>query len=150
LAACLVEQYAIRDRSMTYSGHSSLYRDGKEVGPVPRLAICRGDDDEVLLFHCDRHWNVLGMAGGYSNISAAKLRAEQIYPGISAVWVKTGFTKRQMKRYLDRIGHNLKCTFCGKAWHQVERIVTKGKNAICDACVRELTELIEADAAPPG
>ena len=46
--------------------------------------------------------------------------------------------------------HNLKCTFCGKAWHQVERIVTKGKNAICEACVRELSEMIEADAAQPG
>lgn len=150
LAACLVEHYAIRDRSMKYSGHSSLYRDGKEVGPVPCLAICRGDEDEVLLFHCDRRWNVLGVAGGYANITAAKRRAEEIYPGISAAWVKTGFSRRQVKQYLDRIGHNLKCTFCGRAGHQVEGIVTKGKSAICHACVREVSEMIEPDAAQQG
>jgi hypothetical protein len=150
LAGCKVEQYAIRDRSMKYSGHSYLFRDGKEVGPVPCLAICRGDDAEILLFHCDRRWNVLGMAGDYANINAAKQRAERIYPGISAAWVKTGFTKRQVNQYLDRIGHNLRCAFCGKAWYQVERIVTKGKNAICDACIREPGEMIEAGAAQPG
>lgn len=108
LAACRVEQYAIRDRSMKYSGHSSLFRDGKEVGPVPRLAICRGDDNEVLLLHCDRRWNVLGMAGGYPNIKAAKRRAERIYPGISAAWAKAGVTRWQVRRYLDRIGRNVK------------------------------------------
>jgi hypothetical protein len=52
---------------MKYSGHSSLFCDGKEVGPVARLAICRGDDGEVCLFHCDRRWNVLGIAGRYPN-----------------------------------------------------------------------------------
>ena len=101
LAGCRVEQYAIRDRSMKYSGHSSLFRDGKEVGPVPRLAICRGDEHEVLLFNCDRRWDVLGMAGGYPNIGAAQRRAERIYPGISAAWAKTGVTRRQVKNYLD-------------------------------------------------
>jgi hypothetical protein len=149
LAGCRVEQYANRDRSMKYSGHSYLFRDGKEVGPVPRLAICRGDDNEVLLFHCDRRWNVLGMAGGYPNVKAAKRRAERTYSGISAAWVKTGFTRRQLKRYLDRLGHNVKCAFCGKAWHQVERMVRKGKSAICDACVRELSEIIAADSEQP-
>ena len=49
ISGCRVEQYAIRDRSMKYSGHSSLYRDGKEVGPVPRLAICRDHEGEVVL-----------------------------------------------------------------------------------------------------
>jgi hypothetical protein len=145
LHGCRVEQYAIRDRSMKYSGHSSLFRDGIEVGPVPRLAICRGEDDEVLIFHCDRRWNVLGMAGGYPNLKAAKQRVERTYPGISAAWAKTGVTRRQAERYLDSIGHNLKCEFCGKAWHQVERIVTKGKSAICGACLRELSKMIDAD-----
>ena len=90
------------------------------------------------------------MAGAYPSVSAAKRRADKIYPGISAAWAKTGFTKRQVKQYLDRIGHNLKCAFCGKPWHQVERIVTKGKSAICDVCVREVHEMIEADAAHPA
>jgi len=31
--------------------------------------------------------------------------------------------------------------------HQVERIVTKMKGAICDVCVRELSETIDADAS---
>jgi ClpX C4-type zinc finger len=143
LAGWRVEQYAIRDRAMKYSGHGSLFQDGQEVGPVPCLAICRGDD-EVLLVHCDRRWNVLGISG-YPNIKAAKQRAERIYPGISAAWVKTRFTKRQVTRYLDSIGQNLKCAFCRKAWHQVERMLTKGDSAICDACIRELSALIYAD-----
>jgi ribosomal protein L44E len=86
------------------------------------------------------------MSGGYPNIKAAKRRAERIYPGISAAWAKTGVTRRQAKNYLDRIGHNLRCTFCGKSWHQVELMVTQGKGSICDACVRELSEMIDAGA----
>jgi hypothetical protein len=128
---------------MKYSGHSSLFRDGKEVGPVARLAICRDEDRDVFLFHCDRRWNVLGMAGGYPNIKAAKQRAERIYSGISAAWVKPRATKRQVKRYLDKIGANLKCAFCGKPWHKVEHMVTKGKIGICNLCIRELSAMID-------
>jgi hypothetical protein len=46
---------------------------------------------------------------------------------------------------LGRIGHNLTCAFCGKAWYEVDCIVTKGDSSICDVCVRELSGLIVAD-----
>lgn len=49
-----VLQYALLDRTVTYSGHSRLFVGGKEVGPVPRLAIGKAmSDGKVLLFHCD-------------------------------------------------------------------------------------------------
>jgi hypothetical protein len=147
LAGCKVEQYAIRHRSMKYSGHSNLFANGKEVGPVPRLAIGR-DERSVHLFHCDGHWNILGMAGDYASVRAAKERAERIYPGISKAWVKTETTQVQLERYLEEIGHNLKCSFCGRFWHQVDRIITtKDETAgICDRCVRKIRKLM----AEPG
>jgi ClpX C4-type zinc finger protein len=144
ISGCSVEQYAIRERSMKYSGHGWLYRDGKEVGSVPRLAICRSREGEVGLIHCDRRWNDLG-ASWHRTVREAKKRAERIYPGISAAWTRTGYTKTRVKRYLDGIGHNLKCNFCGKPWYQVDRMVTKGQASICAPCVAELSEMIQVD-----
>lgn len=148
LAGCKVEQYAIRTRTIKYSGHSGLFVDGNELGPVPRLAICR-DKDGINLFHCDARWKVLGCSGNWANIKEAKQRAERAYPGISKVWAKTGFTSAQAKRYLEQTGHNRKCSFCGKFWHEVAAIVTaRDKHvAICDRCARQVNELM-TDADP--
>jgi hypothetical protein len=82
LAGCKVEQYAIRPRSVKYSGHSGLFVEGKELGPVPRMAICR-EKNGLNLFYCDRRWNVLGSSGAHATIRSAKARAERAYPGIS-------------------------------------------------------------------
>jgi hypothetical protein len=62
----------MRDRSVKYRGHSNLFRDGKEVGPVPRLAIARDQRNEAMLLHCSRTWDVLGIAG-YDSLRSAKL-----------------------------------------------------------------------------
>ncbi len=136
------QNYAIRDRSIKQSGHGWLFRGGKQVGPVPRLAICRGRDNELGLFHCDSRWRSLGVGWGYSGVREAKQRAERIYPGISRAWIRTGYTKRQATRYLDRTGGNLKCSLCLKKWYQVEQMVTVRRLAICDGCIRNLAELI--------
>jgi hypothetical protein len=132
---------------MKYSGHSWLFRDGKEVGPVPRLAICRSDDNKLSLFHCDSRWRSLGVAGGYSDVREAKRRAERIYPGISRAWVRTGYTKRHTREYLERTGGNLKCFVCRKKWYQVAQIVSTKRLAICDECIRELNDFISAPEA---
>jgi hypothetical protein len=137
---CRVEHYAIRDRSMKYAG-SGLFSGGKEVGPVPRLAICR-DRNGLCLLHCDSRWRSLGAAGGYSGVREAKQRAERIYPGISRAWNRTGYTKRQATNYLDRTGGNLRCSVCRKKWYQVEQVVTVRRLAICDGCIRELGDLL--------
>jgi hypothetical protein len=64
--------YAVLDESVSYSGHSSLFVDGKELGPVPCLAICQAlDGAGVLLFHCSDDWTVLG-AAEYLSVAEAK------------------------------------------------------------------------------
>ena len=79
-------EYAVLADRVPYSGHSYLYVDGKELGPVPRLALSQLAEAEVLLAHCDDGWEVLGVAG-YPSVVQAKKRAERIYPGVSACWV---------------------------------------------------------------
>jgi hypothetical protein len=62
-----------------------LLVDGKELGRVPRLAICEDEKIGVLLFHCNRSWTVLGCSG-HESIAAAKEKAEWIYPGLAEHW----------------------------------------------------------------
>jgi hypothetical protein len=144
LAGCKVEQYAIRTRAIRYSGRGSLYVDGEELGPVPRFAICRAKDG-INLFPCDGRWKVLGCSGAWASVKEAKGHAERMYPGLSKVWVKTGFTNEQVRKHLDEIGYNLKCSFCGKLWYEVQRIIITRKNndvGICDRCARDVIALM--------
>jgi len=47
--------------------------------------------------------------------------------------------------HLEATGYNLKCSFCGKLWHEVQRIITRKDDqvGICDCCVREFIELMK-------
>jgi hypothetical protein len=46
--------FAIVKRPVKYSGHSYLFIDGKELGPVPRLVIGESlEDSEVAILHAD-------------------------------------------------------------------------------------------------
>jgi len=73
------------------------------------------------------------------------VRLDRIYPGLSKVWVATDFTNAQVRRYLEATGYNLKCSFCGKPWHEVQRIITRKDDqvGICDCCVREFIETMK-------
>jgi hypothetical protein len=122
LEGCRIEQFAVRDRSMKFTGQGLLFRGHKEVGPVPRLALGRDRSDEVMVLHCDVHWNVVGACGGYPNLRAAKERAERFYRGISKAWIRTGYTKTQANRHLNRIGANKKCSLCLRRSYDVEAI----------------------------
>jgi hypothetical protein len=78
--------YAILDASVKYTGAVTTIFAGRSIGPVPRLAICRNDDEvEVLLFHCDEQWQVLG-AGYFSTIEHAIEGAERQYRGSTEKW----------------------------------------------------------------
>jgi hypothetical protein len=45
--------YAFVDATVDFTGKQCLLVDGKELGPVSRLAICRNlDDEDIMLFHC--------------------------------------------------------------------------------------------------
>jgi hypothetical protein len=83
--------HAVLDESVGFSpGHGLFFIDGKEIGKVPCLAICKDKDSGLFtLYYCDRHWNMLGVATDYRSVDAAKHRAERIYPGSSNRWVGT-------------------------------------------------------------
>lgn len=147
-----VEQYAVRPRSIKFTGHGLLFRGDKEFGPVPRLALGRGRNGEVDLLHCSARWAVEFADGGYPTLREAKQRAERFYPGISKAWVRTGYTMRQARRALERSGANQKCSICSKLWFEVEKMVEikKAKLTICGTCVRELHALVSADSDHPS
>lgn len=142
LANARVLEYAVLGRNVSYSGHSSLFVDGKELGPVPCLAICQLlDETETLLLHCDRDWNVLGVAG-YPSLAEAKKHAERIYPGVSAHWAKADATEAEARKYLEEAAGDLRCSFCGKGPEEVNRLIEKGGARICDSCILELHEML--------
>lgn len=78
--------YAVMDDSVKYTGRAYVIVDGKTIDPVPRLAICRNlHDDDILLFHCDNVWTVLG-AGAHGTVENAKASAETAYDGVGGRW----------------------------------------------------------------
>ena len=140
LLGARVFAYALLDRSVAYSGHSSLFVDGKEVGRVPRLVICKADDGETLLLHCNRVWSVIGVAG-YPSVVAAKQRAERIYRGVKNRWVRVNVTKVQAERYLRRLWAGKECSFCGRRPDQLEWMISRRRARICDRCVTEFHDV---------
>jgi hypothetical protein len=114
-----------------------LFVDGKEVGRVRGLAICKDARfEEVFLFHCDRDWDVLGCAG-YPTVDDAKARAEHLYPGTSSRWIDSRFTDEEVERYLDELWGDDRCGICGKRGDQVEEMYAEDGENICDACLGE-------------
>lgn len=143
LDQCRVLQYAILDASAAYSGHSNLFSDGKEVGPVPRLAICQEKTGrpEVLLLHCDGDWESLG-ATAYATVSEARERAEKIYPGVNKLWIDSDFSEQDAAKYLDDLWSSHRCSFCGRDPRQFEKVVEKNNVRICEFCVRDAYDLM--------
>jgi hypothetical protein len=152
LEGCRIEQFAVRDRSMKFVGQGLLFRGHKDVGPVPRLALGRDRSNDVMLLHCDARWNVVGTSGAYPNLRAAKDRAGRFYRGISKAWIRTGYTKAQANRHLNRIGANKRCSLCLRRSYDVEALVEYQKRgfAICDVCIRELHEFVSSVADGPA
>jgi hypothetical protein len=141
--------YAILDASVGYTaGHGLFFVDGKEIGPVPCLAICQDRDSQcVTLYYCDSDWNLLGVAP-YESVDAAKRRAERIYPGSLAHWVEARFTEENAKRYLEEAWKGEQCNFCGKKPYEIPTTQFFGnENArICGDCVAEFHAKLEKDA----
>jgi hypothetical protein len=127
--------YAILDQSVGYSGHTSPFVDGKELGRVPCLAICSDPRfQKVFLFHCDDQWDVLGCAG-YATVEVAKAGAEHIYPGVSSSWIDSHVTEQEAERFLDELWGDERCSICNKRGHQVEELHGQGSGWICDGCL---------------
>jgi len=138
LGSARVLEYAVLDDKVPYSGHSGLLVDGKELGPVPRLAVCqRLGSAEVDLLHCDKHWDLLGVQT-YPDVTAARARAERTYPGITRLWVDAGVTEAAALASLQELFAGQTCSFCGKRPDEVNRIIEQNGARICDGCVVDL------------
>ena len=68
---------------------------GVLLGAVPGIAICESfNSDELLLFHCDDDWDVLGIQAWKKGedpdvnlLEQVKSRTEKYYAGISFHWM---------------------------------------------------------------
>jgi hypothetical protein len=141
-----VVAYALNERGVEFSGHTNLFVDGREIGRVPRLVLCRKKSSEVLLLHCNRAWSVKGIAA-YPSLRYARKRAERIYPGVSNRWVQMNVTSPQAERYLRKMWAGKECSFCGRRPDQVRGMVSRMKVRICDRCATECHEILRDAAA---
>lgn len=138
IASARILVYARVDEGVQFAGRTLLFVDGKELGPVPRLAICHSKRDEkFLLFHCDREWNVEGVSA-HSSLDEAKAKAESIYPGVS--WVDANVSEEAAEAYLYDLWADDLCSFCGRRPDQVDHLVSTESAGICSVCVTEFYE----------
>jgi hypothetical protein len=125
--------YAVIDGSINFVQKNLLYVDGKPLGPVPKLAICKvPSESEVLLCFCDEAWGMLGVSA-HDSPEAAKRRAEKSYPGLRDRWQPY---HHENEAEIDCQCFEPYCSFCGKSFAEAERMI-EGKEAwICEDCIR--------------
>lgn len=137
LASARVLAYALVDATVTYTGRRKVIAAGRELGPVPCLAIARQlSGTDIVLLHCDAEWDVLA-ASTFGSVDDAKRRAEEGYAGLNRKWQDVAYSDAEVEAYLDEEDRGLICSFCGRHPHEVDRIVTgHGGAAICEICIK--------------
>ncbi len=132
--------YAVLDESVQWTGRQRLYSGDKEVGRVPRLALCQnvgGGTKDILVFHCNDDWEVLGITGG-SSLEAAKVSAERAYRGVTAKWIETSVSVEAAEAWIKENCEAITCSFCGReAGDFTSLIESKTGVRICNRCVDE-------------
>ena len=121
-------------------GHGLFLVDGKEIGPVPGLAICKDkDSDGFNLYYCDSEWNPIGFSPSWASIDKAKHRAGSIYPGSISSWIRADYAEQDAKRFIDEHWKDEKCSFCGKRPFETSARFFRSKNAarICGDCIAQ-------------
>jgi len=138
--------FAILDESVQWTGRQKLIVGGKELGPVPRLALCQnvsGGLKDILVFHCNDEWEVLGVSGA-DTLEAARNSAERAYRGVSEKWVSTNVTEEDAKAWILENYRDMSCSFCGRDPGEFQRMVESksGDVRICNYCIDEHYTLI--------
>jgi hypothetical protein len=127
-------EFAILDTGVEFAGHSLLFVDGKELGAVPRLAVCEDvKTSDILLFHCAADWKVLGCSA-HPSIADAESRAEHIYQGVCSRWTTANVSRDAAIAYLDEQFGHAKCCICGKRPYEVDSMLQRGAASICSRC----------------
>src|SRR6266536_2135910 len=136
-------EYAIVDNSVVFTGRQSLFVDGKLLGAVPFLALCRDlVSEEINLFHCNLRWKVIGVSGG-STIVGTKELAERAYCGISTKWTTSPYTEDQVVQQLEKTWGRHRCSFCQKWPWDVQQIFEGPRSSICDECIGSFAKILE-------
>ena len=140
--------YAVVDASVRYVERKTLFVDGQLLGEVPRLAICQNiDQAELMVFHCDADWNVLGVAAGVYTLANAKAGVERSYQGIASKWIDTNISVAEAEAYLREQFGDDGCSFCGRMFYQVTQFFSGANGRICDDCVRKFSGLLNKEQA---
>jgi hypothetical protein len=139
--------YAIVDESVTWTGRQALYRDGKEVGPVPCIALMQDMEGKIMdtiILHCDSEWEVVAVSGA-KTFEDAKARVERAYNGINQRWRDGGASLDKAKEWVAENYEYLVCLFCGRSAAEMTSFVTKGAGSICGTCIDELHSFVHDD-----
>jgi hypothetical protein len=139
LASSRVLAYAAVDDTVSFTGRQKLVVAGRELGPVPRLAVGRLlAGGEFVLLHCDAEWDVLATVR-YASAEDAKRHGEDAYSGLTGRWRAVSFTDEEVEAFLDEEDRGSICSFCGRHPHEVDRIITGHRGAaICEICIKAL------------
>ena len=140
LNSARVLAYAVIDESVQWTGRQRLYLGDKEVGPVPCLALCQnigGGTKDILVFHCDNDWEVLGVTGG-DTVDLAKAGAERAYRGVTAKWVEINVSVETAEAWMNENCEKITCSFCDRQVDEFTSLVeSKASVRICNHCVGE-------------
>ena len=138
-------EYAVIDESVKFTGQLILNVDGEWLGAVPGIALAESfNNSELIAFHCDENWNVLGVQTWNSpdgpvlkSIADLKEKMEKYYCGISELWVQHTATAREALDLYEESQRAHSCSFCGKTRDEIERLVSGPNANICSECLRD-------------
>ncbi|MGH8107846.1 MAG: ClpX C4-type zinc finger protein [Arenimonas sp.] len=133
IACARVICFALIDDDVHFTGRCDILVDGKELGPVKRLAICTNPiGNALILLYCDEDWNCLA-AAGHATVEKAKATAERAYSGVSSKWQESTSTEADTVVYLAE--HFPPCSFCGKRGFEVSNFIEGNHARICTKCI---------------
>jgi hypothetical protein len=137
-----VAAYAEVDAAVVFEQRRTLMVDGKWLGRVPNIAICREFDlPEYSLQYCDDRWESQGISAGYASVDKAKSAAERAYHGIRDKWIDAGMTCEEARaQYAAELRADA-CSFCGKSPPEVASMIGYSVR-ICDQCIRDFHAVI--------
>ena len=148
-----VLEYAVTGEAV-FTDALQLYVDGVRLGAVPGLAICESFySDELLLFHCDEDWGVLGIQAwkksegpDVSSVEQVKSRAEIYYAGISSRWIAHDASIEDARAHQAYLMGDDCCSFCNRTMYEVDSLVEGNSGVrICNLCVTSFHEEMTAN-----
>ena len=129
--------YAVVNKDVRYTGKQRLFVDGKLLGRVPKIVICKslrkGFKNYLILF-CDKNWQERGGITAKS-LPQAKKSVECYYAGISSKWVTVSTSEKAAKRWLAENYPNDICSFCGKFSYEFDVMFLGRSAVICPSCI---------------